>query len=453
MSLSVAELQAVLHDLFTTTADSLAKQTGFCQRARKLPGSVFAQSLVFGLLENPDSTLDDYADFAGRHLDLDVSANAFDQRFTPAAVRLMLGLFLEAFKRRLDSARPRLLPILRRFAGVYVRDATLVGLPGCLAELFPGRPGRGDEPAAALKLVLEMEVSSGQFTEVSVLPGTANDKTAAVADKPLPRGSLLLEDRGFFCGRRMQDHINQGVYVLTRVPSWTAFFEYKGRGRGYRRLNLLAWLRRLEGGSGQRRVVILHKEKLLLRLVAVRVPEKEAEERRQRVREEAKKHQRPVSQKKLEMCQWTILLTNAPESLLRVKEAFEVRRVRWQIELIFKLFKSEGGLERTRSEKPWRVLAELFAKLLAMVVQQWVLLAAGYVMLVHSGRRAARRVRRVAGELRRALTSQEALARPVERLAKALRRYGGIDRRRKTPSTLDRLAALDPELTQLNLAA
>src|SRR4051795_8175539 len=68
--LSIAELHPVLHDLFTDTADQLARATGFCRRARKLTGPVFAQALVFTLLENPAATLDDFADTAAEALDL-----------------------------------------------------------------------------------------------------------------------------------------------------------------------------------------------------------------------------------------------------------------------------------------------------------------------------------------------------------------------------------------------
>ena len=81
-----------------------------------------------------------------------------------------------------------------------------------------------------------------------------------------------------------------------------------------------------------------------------------------------------------------ILVTNAPADLLGLYEVGIVRRVRWQIELMFKVFKSEGGLERTWARTRDRILSELFGKLLAMVVQQWCLLASGYVMLRHSAR-------------------------------------------------------------------
>jgi hypothetical protein len=445
--LSRAELQPALHDLFHDTAERLARESGFCQRARKLTGPVFAQALVFSRLENPDSTLDDFAEFASDELDTPVSPQAFDQRFTPRAADFLRDLFLEAFNCSFNSLRPALLPVLRRFRGVFLRDATLVGLPPAWALAFPGRGGRHvpHGQAAALKLVFEAEVTTGELTEVSVLAGLDNERTAEVAGKPPPEGALLLEDLGFFSGDRLQDYIGQKVYVLTRVPAWTAFFDDRGR-----RLDLVKELRRAKGDWLDRPVRIRHGSQVAVRLVAVRVPEKEAEQRRQRVRREAKQRGRPVSQKKLDLCAGNLLVTNAPAELLGVSEAGAVRRVRWQVELVFKVFKSEGPIDQTRRQRPDRVLGELFAKLLALVVQQWALLAAGYQMLRHSARRAARRVRRRARELLRGVGQVDALARAVAGLARVLRRHCRLRRRQATPSTLDRLLAHDYEFRQIH---
>src|SRR5947209_3208785 len=97
--LSVTELHPVLHDLFQDTADELARATGFCRRARKLTGPVFAQALVFSLLENPQATLDDFAEAAEDHLDTPVTGQAFDKRFTPEAAAFLHDLLLETFNR------------------------------------------------------------------------------------------------------------------------------------------------------------------------------------------------------------------------------------------------------------------------------------------------------------------------------------------------------------------
>jgi hypothetical protein len=349
MPLSVAELQPVLQDLFVDTAKSFARQTGLCQRARKLTGPVFAQSLVFTLLNKPNATLDDYADTAEDLLGVPVSFQAFDQRFSPAAATFFQDLFLEAFNRSFSSVRPALLALLRRFPAVFMRDATLVSLPACLAALFPGRGGRHTPhgQAAAVKLVFEAEVTTGQFTDAAILAGLDNERIAEVAGKPLPQGALLLEDMGFLSGPRLKDYSDAGVYVLTRIPAWTAVFDLKGR-----RLDLVKLLRQYKWDYLDQPVRILHGCQLQVRLLAVRLPAEEAEKRRERVGQEAKQRGRPVSQKKLELCDWNILVTNAPEELIGLKEGCVIRRVRWQVELVFKVFKSEGKIDEVASENP-----------------------------------------------------------------------------------------------------
>jgi len=61
---TVTQLTQALQEVFTTTADALARRTGFVQRTSKLTGALFAQTLVFGWLFNPQASLDGLAQVA-----------------------------------------------------------------------------------------------------------------------------------------------------------------------------------------------------------------------------------------------------------------------------------------------------------------------------------------------------------------------------------------------------
>jgi hypothetical protein len=107
--------------------------------------------------------------------------------------------------------------------------------------------------------------------------------------------------------------------------------------------------------------------------MAVREPPELAAARRQRLREETTRKGQAVSVRRLALADWTLLVTNVPASRLSVEEALVLVRARWQIELLFKLWKDQGLLDESRSQKRWRRLCELYAKLLGLVLQHWLL--------------------------------------------------------------------------------
>lgn len=115
-------------------------------------------------------------------------------------------------------------------------------------------------------------------------------------------------------------------------------------------------------------------DRLDARLLAIRATEEVVAQRRRRLRAVAQKHGRTPSKRQLAMCAWTILATNLPIRMASVDDVVVLARARWQIELVFKLWKSEGRLDKTRSAKPYRILTELYAKLVALLIQHWICL-------------------------------------------------------------------------------
>ena len=73
---------------------------------------------------------------------------------------------------------------------------------------------------------------------------------------------------------------------------------------------------------------------------------------------------------------WTVLVINVPTRLLSLGEALQIGRARWPIELLFKLWKSQGRIDESTGAKLHRVLCELYAKLVAMIVQRFRLTVA-----------------------------------------------------------------------------
>jgi hypothetical protein len=149
----------------------------------------------------------------------------------------------------------------------------------------------------------------------------------------------------------------------------------------------------------------------------------------------------------LAWCDWTLVVTNAPAALLSLCEALVLLRARWQVELLFKLWKSYGHIDESRSAKPWRVACEVFAKLLAMVVQHWILLTGCWAVPARSLVKAAQTLRQHALHLLCSLSAGAALCAAMATVQRCVATGCRLNRRKKHPNTYQLL--LDPSLLAL----
>lgn len=131
---------------------------------------------------------------------------------------------------------------------------------------------------------------------------------------------------------------------------------------------------------------------------------------------------------------WTLLVTNAPARLLSVAEAEVLRRLRWQGELLFKLWKQHGQVDASRSAKPWRSLCEVYAKLIGVVLQHWVLLLGGWPLGTRNLVQAAAVMRAAVNRLARTRDQPRQLRRVLKELAVLLAAIRPTPKRRTHPS-------------------
>ena len=127
-------------------------------------------------------------------------------------------------------------------------------------------------------------------------------------------------------------------------------------------------------------------------------------------------------------------MTNLPAGSFDAPAVHTLYRVRWQIELLFKLWKSHAHLDAHRSEDPVRQLIELFARLLGVVLQHWVLVTTGWQYARLSMVKAARVIREFVPVLLAVWWQAEALAMALDRLAVRIGRCR-LTTRKKCPGT------------------
>lgn len=177
------------------------------------------------------------------------------------------------------------------------------------------------------------------------------------------------------------------------------------------------------------------------RLLAIRVPQAVAVERRRRLHEAARVKGQTVSRARLRLARWTIVLTNVPAPLLTAREALVLLRARWQIELLFKPWKQHGLVDEWRNAKPDRILREVYAKLSAVLVPHWLTLATGWDAPDRSLVKLGQAIRAAAVLLAAALTGALDWAWILDQIRACAEASGRLNPRRQQPTTVHLLLA------------
>ena len=439
---TVPQLAQTLQTVFTTTADAAARTTGFVQRRSKLSGAAFVQALVFGWLANPHASIAALAQ-AAAVVGVVISPQGLDQRRGEAAAAFLEGVLSVAVQ-AVIAAEPVAIPLLQRFTAVVLLDCSTIVLPDALGLWWPGCGGASPQHTqAALKLGVRFDLCSGARRGPLLTDGRTHESTTPIQSAPLPAGALRLAALGFFDLAALAQVGAAHGYWLSRMHFTTAVYDAAGR-----RWDVLDLLAAQGAPTVDLPIALGAQRRLAARLLAVRVAQEVADQRRRRLRKTARQRGRTPSAALLARCDWTLLVTNVPPDLLSLREALVLARARWQIELLFKLWKSHGHIDASRSGKPGRVLCEVYAKLLAMVVQHWLLLTGCWTYPDRSLLKAAQTVRLHALHLASALACAPALEDVITLIHRCLAAGCRLNRRKKKPNTYQLL--LDPTLEALN---
>ncbi|MBC8230345.1 IS4 family transposase [bacterium] len=303
-----------MQTILTIVADKIAVKTGFIKRLRKLTGSIFLQTLVFGWLSNPDATLDELAQTAAT-LGLSITPQALDKRFTPQASDCLKQV-LESTVETLITVDSQTIPIMQRFNGVYIQDSSTITLPDELSAIWAGCGGSSPQnTSSSVKIQVRWDLKNGTMIGPYLQQGRQHDQNSCFTEMSLPqralrlavsrRRALLFADLGYFSLDDFAQLNSDSVYWLTRVKSVCVVYDPKDN-----KFDLVEFLKTQSGDIIDQQIRLGAKKKVKCRLCAVRVADDVAIKRRRKIREYASNKGRTPSKRQLVLADWTVLATN-----------------------------------------------------------------------------------------------------------------------------------------------
>ena len=424
---TITQVSQVLQSLFGSQADRLARETGLVQREVKVTGSNFAQTLVFGFLDNPKMSYRQMSQ-AGALSGLRITAQGLEQKFSAASANFMQQLLEQALKPLIESSAGNEVDLLQRFSRIHIQDGSVIGLPDECVEVWQGVRPKEKKGCSALKLHVDLEYKSGQVA-VGLAHGREHDQKSPFFCQTLKSGELRLTDLGFFNLEQLEKDAQAGGFWIIRHKHDVIL------SQNDKALALLPFLRKQTDTRLDLPVQLGKNHRIPCRLIAIKVEEQTAAQRIRKLRAYARAKQVALSAERLALAHWTLMLTNAPLDLLSLMEVCALLRLRWQIELLFRLWKTYTFLDESESQNPWRILTEIYAKLLAVLIQHWLILASIWNNPDKSIVQASLTIQKFALLLHLSIDDLTALRSSLRTIVTLLQSSPNLLKRKKRPST------------------
>jgi hypothetical protein len=291
--------------------ESQARVLGAFQRVRALPSAhmVLRALLCYVLSLSSLKQLSGWSRLVGVSTRV-ISAQAWHKRLQKAAPWL-LWLFTELLKLRLSTGG---LPTQQRLLLV---DATHLPEMGAKREDW--------------RLHSAYNLTTGVLAWVRV---TDQHGGASLSNVPFQKGDILVGDGAYSRASQLVAVDEAQAFSLTRFSPWhlpVYSSQAPAQTREFR-VNIVGWLQELRPGTSQRHAVVIAEGKRLpVRLIAVVLPEAQAEALRQKKLRQARDKGNKLSEQAIFLAGFHLLVTTLPEKRWPVALVLELYRSRWQI--------------------------------------------------------------------------------------------------------------------------
>lgn len=432
MQEKIEEIRNTLQKFFSQEVEEIARAKGFVQRRSKMTGLKFVEIWVVGFLEKPTASLN-YLVQVAADLDVSISKQGIQDRLTTRAIELMVAV-LKRCSTHLQNRVPMDISLLKQFCGVQIVDSSGFGLPDSLQNEFPGCGGDG--PKAGIKFQAIWDFLHGNLLDLVTQNGKQSDQSFREHATHILPGWLCLSDLGYFSLEALELIVCRQAYFISRWLSGCGLLIPNEETK----FALLSFLRKSTEDKLELNLLAGFQKKIPCRLLAIRLPNEAVQAKRRKLYDTARRKGRKVSADSLAWAEWTIFVTNISSEWLSLEQVALVYRLRWQIELLFKLWKSECQIDQIAGHTKPRILCEIYAKLIGVTLFQYISSPLRWTERELSPTKAIQSFRRFSVAIAQALDDASLLEKCLTKLFTVWQRCAMKDQRQLRLSTCQQIA-------------
>ncbi|TFF29710.1 IS4 family transposase, partial [Mucilaginibacter psychrotolerans] len=325
----------------------LALSSGAVKRFRKLSGSQLFDLLLF----DGNCSLNQLSMQATARHGLVISKQGLHQKFNEGMQAFMKSAFEKLLAVKLTDEAIQGLEIT-------IKDSTRFALPANMAGELSGLAGSGMEAGAAVQF--EFGLKSGR-ADIKLTAANANDQQESHLGKEYIRpGEVYIRDLGYTHAAYMVNVAEKGAFFVNKLHSQALIYTRKGDGYELLDLATVKGLTDIQAFIGA--------QKLPVRLVIEPVSEGVKNKRIAQLAKYNKKKGHKTSEQFKLRAGFNLFVTNMDGEAYSAALIQELYHLRWQVELVFKAWKSIMGLNQIGKGCIYRTWCRLYAKLI------WVIL-------------------------------------------------------------------------------
>lgn len=341
-----------------------AKETGFIKRIRKLPASKFINTLMFAFCNQAKTSLPDIAADLNQQFDIDISKEGIHKKFTSQAVDFLKVLIKEQLSQQFTFPIDNHLKA--SFPSIKIKDSTKFSLPEIYNVDYPGF-GNFSKTNGLMNIQYEYDLISGNWEYIELTNCKRNDQQDSKETiDSISKGDLHIRDLGYITPTYLKAIIQKEAYFLNRMPSQVNVYSVEKKLIDWKGIN--GKFNKTGINTLEMKVLIYEKHNLPCRLIIERVDDNEYKRRLKHADKSAKNRNVGLSERHKMRCRYNTFITNVDKEALPVEKIKKTYYLRWQIELVFKTWKSFFEIDKVKKVKKERMECQLLAKLL------WILL-------------------------------------------------------------------------------
>ena len=334
----------------------LARKTGLILRERKLKVLDFIRICVFPDCRDCFPTLDALVDKLSE-FGINITKQSLHNRFNGRAVEFLRQVAVQMLQSNLLEGLS--FEWSSQFGRIMILDSTLGKTHSSCNSKYPGF---GQKGSGAFKIQYCFDLLRGNIHQLELLSGHSADQAFEI--KEVKEKDLWLFDLGYVNAINIEQIQNQG-YFLCRYKFYKAVFIQKD-GHSVR-LDINAIIRKLKVGEVfDQNVYWGNEAKIPVRLILEKLPPEVSAKKRRKVKQDRKGTN--VSQNRLDFCDVNSYITNLDQEQLHPKAAQWVYRMRWQVELIFKSWKSNLNIRKAPQMNIHRFECCLWGSLIRIIL-------------------------------------------------------------------------------------